>query len=64
MRVEEETVGEIGRGLLVLAGIEKGDGMEKVRAAAEKLAGLRNARRHDWRGPALTRPASGGVKRQ
>lgn len=41
VRVEGETVGEIGRGLLVLAGVERGDGMEKVRAAAEKLAGLR-----------------------
>lgn len=41
VRVEGETVGEIGRGLLVLAGVEKGDGVEKVRAAAEKLAGLR-----------------------
>jgi D-tyrosyl-tRNA(Tyr) deacylase len=36
-----EVVGEIGRGLLVLAGVERGDGMEKIRAAAEKLAGLR-----------------------
>lgn len=41
VRVEGETVGEIGRGLLVLAGVERGDGMETVRAAAEKLAGLR-----------------------
>jgi D-tyrosyl-tRNA(Tyr) deacylase len=41
VRVGEETVGAIGRGLLVLAGVEKGDGVEKVRAAAEKLAGLR-----------------------
>lgn len=41
VRVERETVGEIGRGLLVLVGVEKGDGIEKVRAAAEKLAGLR-----------------------
>jgi len=41
VRVEGETVGEIGRGLLVLAGVEKGDGIEKIRAAAEKLAGLR-----------------------
>lgn len=37
----KELVGEIGRGLLVLAGVERGDGMEKVRAAADKLAGLR-----------------------
>ncbi len=41
VRVEGEVVGEIGRGLLVLAGVEKGDGADKVRAAAEKLAGLR-----------------------
>lgn len=41
VRVDGEVVGEIGRGLLVLAGVERGDGMEKVRAAAEKLAGLR-----------------------
>lgn len=41
VRVEEAIVGEIGRGLLVLAGVERGDGIEKVRAAAEKLAGLR-----------------------
>lgn len=41
VRVEGEAVGEIGRGLLILAGVERGDGMEKVRAAAEKLAGLR-----------------------
>jgi D-tyrosyl-tRNA(Tyr) deacylase len=41
VRVEGETVGEIGRGLLVLAGIEKGDGAAQAGAAAEKLAGLR-----------------------
>jgi D-tyrosyl-tRNA(Tyr) deacylase len=36
-----EVVGSIGRGLLVLAGVEKGDGLDQVRAAAAKLAGLR-----------------------
>jgi D-tyrosyl-tRNA(Tyr) deacylase len=41
VRVAGETVGEIGRGLLVLAGIERGDRLEAVRAAVEKLAGLR-----------------------
>ncbi len=41
VKVGGETVGEIGRGLLVLVGIERGDGPEQVRAAAEKLAGLR-----------------------
>lgn len=44
VRVEGEIIGEIGPGLLVLAGVERGDGIagtEKARAAAEKLAGLR-----------------------
>ena len=41
VKVAGETVGEIGRGLLVLVGIERGDGLESVRAAAGKLAGLR-----------------------
>lgn len=39
--VDGGIVGKIGRGLLVLAGVERGDGMEKIRAAADKLAGLR-----------------------
>ena len=39
--VAGETVGAIGRGLLVLVGIERGDRPEAARAAAEKLAGLR-----------------------
>lgn len=41
VRVGAETVGAIGRGLLVLVGIEAGDGHEQVERAAEKLAGLR-----------------------
>jgi len=41
VKVAGETVGEIGRGLLVLVGIERGDAPEAVRAAAGKLAGLR-----------------------
>ena len=41
VKVAEETVGAIGRGLLVLVGIERGDRPEAARAAAEKLAGLR-----------------------
>jgi len=41
VRVAGETVGEIGRGLLVLVGVERGDGPAAVAAAAEKLAGLR-----------------------
>lgn len=34
-------VGEIGLGLLVLAGVERGDGPEQAVRAAAKLAGLR-----------------------
>jgi len=41
VKVGGEVVGEIGRGLLVLVGIERGDGPPQVRSAAEKLAGLR-----------------------
>lgn len=36
-----ETVGAIGRGVLVLVGVEKGDGPAEAARAAEKLAGLR-----------------------
>jgi D-tyrosyl-tRNA(Tyr) deacylase len=41
VRVEGETVGEIGRGILALVGVEKGDGPEKAAAAVAKLATLR-----------------------
>jgi D-tyrosyl-tRNA(Tyr) deacylase len=41
VRVDGETVGSIGRGLLVLAGVERGDAPAAALAAAEKLAGLR-----------------------
>jgi D-tyrosyl-tRNA(Tyr) deacylase len=41
VKVAGEVVGEIGAGLLVFVGIERGDGPGQVRAAAEKLAGLR-----------------------
>jgi D-tyrosyl-tRNA(Tyr) deacylase len=40
-RVGGETVGAIGRGLLVLAGVEQGDTAVQAEGAAEKLAGLR-----------------------
>jgi len=36
-----DTVGRIGRGLLVLVGVEEGDGPETAAAAAAKLAHLR-----------------------
>jgi D-tyrosyl-tRNA(Tyr) deacylase len=41
VRVAGETVGAIGRGLLVLVGVERGDAAASALAAAEKLAGLR-----------------------
>src|SRR5688572_19425730 len=39
--VEDEAVGKIGPGLLVFVGIERGDGPGQIKAAADKLAGLR-----------------------
>jgi D-tyrosyl-tRNA(Tyr) deacylase len=39
--VAGEQVGSIGRGLLVLVGVERGDAPASAAAAAEKLAGLR-----------------------
>lgn len=39
--VNGETVGRIGRGVLVLVGCERGDGEMAVRRAVDKLAGLR-----------------------
>ena len=41
VRVEGETIGEIGAGLLVLLGIEKGDSAEDIGYICSKLAGLR-----------------------
>ncbi len=41
VRVDGEVVGEIGRGMLVLAGVERGDGPQQAVKAAAKLAGLR-----------------------
>lgn len=41
MTVEDRTVGRIESGLLVLAGVEVGDGERQVMAAASKLSRLR-----------------------
>jgi D-tyrosyl-tRNA(Tyr) deacylase len=41
VRVEGEVVGRIGVGLLVLAGLERGDGDEQLRRAARRIATLR-----------------------
>jgi len=41
VRVGGETVGEIGRGLLLLVGIGRGDGEEEMSWLADKVLGLR-----------------------
>jgi D-tyrosyl-tRNA(Tyr) deacylase len=41
VRVDGETVGRIGAGMLVLVGAEKGDGDAAAEEAARKVAGLR-----------------------
>ncbi len=41
VRVDGETVGAIGTGLLILVGVERGDGPGEADRAAAKLAGLR-----------------------
>jgi D-tyrosyl-tRNA(Tyr) deacylase len=41
VRVAGETVSEIGRGLLVLVGIERGDGPAQIERAAHRLVSLR-----------------------
>lgn len=41
VRVGEESVARIGPGLLVLLGVEKGDGERAAEEAARKVAGLR-----------------------
>jgi D-tyrosyl-tRNA(Tyr) deacylase len=41
VRVDGEVVGRIGVGLMVLVGVERGDGPDEVDAAAAKVSGLR-----------------------
>lgn len=41
VRVAEETVGAIGAGLLVLVGVERGDGPEQAARLAQRLDGYR-----------------------
>jgi D-aminoacyl-tRNA deacylase len=41
VRVGEEVVGQIGRGLALLVGVEKGDGEADADATARKIAALR-----------------------
>ena len=41
VRVDDEVVGEIGRGLMVLLGVEKGDGEAQAERLLERLLGYR-----------------------
>jgi D-tyrosyl-tRNA(Tyr) deacylase len=41
VRIDDRIVGEIGRGLLVFAGVEKGDGDDDIRYIAAKVHDLR-----------------------
>src|SRR5918995_3433568 len=41
VRVDDRIVGEIGRGLLLFAGVEKGDGADDIRYVAGKVHDLR-----------------------
>jgi D-tyrosyl-tRNA(Tyr) deacylase len=41
VRIAGEAVGSIGEGLMVLVGVQRGDGPEDAKALANKLAGLR-----------------------
>ena len=41
VRVDGEVVGEIGRGILALVGVENGDGARDAAATAKKMAELR-----------------------
>ena len=41
VRVDGEVVGQIGKGFMVLCGVEEGDTLDDVRYGVEKTAGLR-----------------------
>jgi D-tyrosyl-tRNA(Tyr) deacylase len=41
VRVDGRVIGEIGRGMVALVGIERGDGEREVEAAAKKISELR-----------------------
>ena len=47
VRAGGEAVAAIGRGMVVLVGVERGDGRAEAAAAADKLAGLRIFADHD-----------------
>ncbi|MBE7076455.1 MAG: D-tyrosyl-tRNA(Tyr) deacylase [Clostridiales bacterium] len=47
LKVDDELISEIGNGLLVLCGIEKGEDESKIPCVAEKIANLRIFERDD-----------------
>ena len=59
--VDGTTVGEIGRGLLVLLGIRTGDTIEQARWLADKLVGLRIFEDADGKMNVAVADADGGV---
>ena len=61
VRVGDEVIAAIGPGLLVLAGIERGDGEPEVRGAAKKIAELRIFGDADGRMNLDVRETSGAI---
>ena len=59
--VEDETVGAIDRGLLVLVGVAPGDGTGDVDVLADKLAGLRIFADDDGRMNRSVQDVEGGI---
>ncbi len=41
VQVDGQTTGQIGKGLLVLLGVKRGDGEREIRYIADKILGLR-----------------------
>lgn len=61
MRVDSETVGQIGRGILALLGVERGDGDDDARTLARRLAGYRIFEDDDGRMNRALTDVGGGV---
>jgi len=59
--ISGEVVGAIGRGLLVLLGVQRGDTAEQARWLAEKIAGLRIFPDHDGKMNRDVREIGGGI---
>jgi D-aminoacyl-tRNA deacylase len=59
--VESDTVGEIGRGLLVLVGVAPGDDADDIAVLGDKLAGLRIFADDDGRMNRSVQDVEGGI---